>query len=154
MNLFTHSIAEITVTYNNRIKNADRPKVSSSGDAFNIMQSYVLDAGHQISHREYFYVMLLNRSNRVLGISTISMGGMSGTVADPKIIFQLALKAVASSVILVHNHPSGNTQPSETDLRLTRKLKNAGQFLDLPVLDHLILTPEDGYLSMADQGLL
>ncbi|MEN8249870.1 MAG: JAB domain-containing protein [Bacteroidota bacterium] len=82
------------------------------------------------------------------------MGGMSGTIADPKIIFQTALKASAASVILCHNHPSGNTKPSESDIRLTQKIKKAGSFLDLPALDHIIITEDSGYFSFADEGLL
>ena len=80
-------------------------------------------------------------------------GGISGTVADPKVIFQVALKANASSVILCHNHPSGNTKPSDNDIQLTKKLKKAGEFLELNVLDHLIITP-DSYFSFADESLL
>ena len=102
---------------------------------------------------EEFMVLCLNRANRVLGYARISSGGISGTIADPKIIFQVALKSNASSIILAHNHPSGNKQPSEADIRLTRKMKDAGVLLDLPVLDHLILTSE-GYHSFADEGLL
>ena len=111
------------------------------------------DGNLQIEHREYFFILLLNRANKVLGVSTVSMGGMSGTVADPKIIFQTALKVSAASVILCHNHPSGNIKPSESDIRLTQKIKKAGSFLDLPCLDHIILT-EDSYFSFADEGML
>jgi DNA repair protein RadC len=102
---------------------------------------------------EEFLVLCLNRANRILGWAKISQGGLSGTVADPKVIFQVALKSNACSIILAHNHPSGNVQPSEADIQLTRKLKDAGVLLDLPVLDHLILTSE-GYYSFADEGLL
>ena len=102
---------------------------------------------------EEFSVLVLNRANRVLGYARISQGGLSGTVADPKVIFQIALKSNSCSIIIAHNHPSGNTQPSEADIQLTRKLKDAGAVLDLPVLDHLILTSE-GYYSFADEGLL
>jgi DNA repair protein RadC len=106
-----------------------------------------------LEYRESFAILLLNRANRVLGIANISSGGLSGTVADPKVIFQQALKANASSIILLHNHPSGNTQPSEADITLTRKMKECGKFLDLPVLDHLIVTT-DGYYSFAYEGLI
>lgn len=102
---------------------------------------------------EEFKVLLLTRSNQVIGIVPISQGGISGTVADPKLIFAAALKSSASSLILAHNHPSGNLKPSEADIRLTRKMKEAGQFLDLPVRDHIILTQE-GHFSFADEGLL
>ena len=92
-------------------------------------------------------VLCLNRANKVLGWAKIGQGGISGTVADPKVIFQIALKANASSIILAHNHPS------EADNKLTRKIKNAGELLDLPVLDHIILI-DDGYYSFADEGNL
>lgn len=86
--------------------------------------------------------MLLNRMNKVLGIYLISVGGFAGTVCDPKVVFQAALKTNASSIILAHNHPSGNLKPSDADLQLTEKLKKGGKLLDIAVLDHLILTEE------------
>ena len=97
--------------------------------------------------------MLLNRANRVIGISDISSGGVAGTVADPKVIFVIALKANASSIILTHNHPSGNLNLSQQDISLTNRLKQAGEFLQIDVLDHMIIT-RDGYYSFADQGLM
>ena len=102
---------------------------------------------------EEFVILCLNRANKVLGYSKISQGGLSGTVADPKVIFQVALKSNASSIILCHNHPSGNTKPSDNDIQLTKKLKKAGEFLELNVLDHLIIT-SDAYFSFADESLL
>jgi DNA repair protein RadC len=102
---------------------------------------------------EEFFVLLLNRSNKVIGWSKVSMGGMNGTVADPKTIFQVALKANASHIVIAHNHPSGNLEPSQADISLTQKMKESGNFLDLPVLDHLILSTES-YYSFADDGKL
>ena len=102
---------------------------------------------------EQFKVMLLNRAGKILGIVEISTGGFSGTVADPKVIFGIALKAGASSIILAHNHPSGNLKPSEADKHLTSKICGAGNFLDIAVFDHLIITSE-GYLSLLDEGLM
>lgn len=102
---------------------------------------------------EEFVILVLNCANRVLGYARISSGGISGTVADPKVIFQIALKSNGSSLILCHNHPSLNLQPSEADIHLTRKLKEAGLMLDLPVLDHLIVSSE-GFYSFADEGLM
>ena len=104
-----------------------------------------------IQYKEYFYIMLLSRANKVLVIPRVSEGGLAGTVVDPKVIFQLALKGNAASIILCHNHPSGNLNPSIEDVRLTKKLKDEGKLLDLPVLDHLIITM-DSYYSLADQG--
>lgn len=97
--------------------------------------------------------MILNRAQKVLGICEISQGGSSGTVADPKIIFALALKANASGIIVSHNHPSGNLRPSQADIDLTKKLKEGGKFLELQLLDHVIVTSE-GYYSFADEGLV
>ena len=102
--------------------------------------------------QEQVEIVLLNRANKVLGISEVSTGGFSGTVADPKVIFSIALKACASSIIL-HNHPSGNLKPSQADLNLTKKIKNGGELLDIAVLDHIILTA-DSYFSFADEGLI
>ncbi|HOX77703.1 MAG TPA: JAB domain-containing protein [Bacteroidales bacterium] len=107
----------------------------------------------RLEHIEEFVVICLNRANRMLGWAKISSGGLSGTVADPKVIFQIALKSNASSIILAHNHPSGSLQSSEMDIRLTRKNKEAGLMLDLQALDHIILTTE-GYYSFAEEGCL
>lgn len=104
-------------------------------------------------HRESFYALLLDRSNKLLGYLLVSVGGLTGTVVDPRIIFQTALKANSCGVILGHNHPSGNPRPSETDIRLTRKLMEAGKLLDIQVLDHLILIP-GGFTSLANEGML
>jgi DNA repair protein RadC len=125
-----------------------RDKVAGSRDVFELFHGELADAQY-----ESFWVLLLNRANRVIRKVNISEGGISGTVADPKKIFKMSLDHNASSLILCHNHPSGNTQPSEADIRLTRKLKEAGLLLDLPVLDHLILGG-DGYFSFADEGMI
>jgi len=126
----------------------DRKKVSSSQDAFEFFRPLLRDSAY-----EEFWIMLLNRGNKILKSICISQGGLSGTVADPKKIFKMALEQYASSMILCHNHPSGNIRPSESDIRLTQKLKKAGSFLDLPVIDHIIVG-EDSYFSFADEGLL
>ena len=122
--------------------------ISCSRDAFDIIQSTLAD----ISYEE-FWILLLNRANKVIRKVNISEGGFSGTVADPKKIFKLALEFSACGIILCHNHPSGNIKPSDADIQLTRKLKEAGAHLDLPILDHLIIGDEK-YLSFADDGLL
>lgn len=133
-----------------RRKEAEQPKIikiTSSKSAFEIMHPYLQDLPH-----EEFWIILLNRANQLIKPIAISQGGVSGTVADPKIIFKFALEALASSIILVHNHPSGNKKPSQADIKLTQKLKQAGAILEIPVLDHLIYT-DSSYLSMADEGL-
>ena len=143
---------EISCNYKPARKQSDLPKICGSQDSYEHLK-LIYDKDMRISYNESFVILLLNRANRLLGYSGISQGGISGTVADPKLIFQHALKGCASSIILCHNHPSGNTQPSEADIQLTRKLKECGIFLDLPVLDHLIIA-EDKYFSFADEGLL
>ena len=102
---------------------------------------------------EEFWIILLNRANQVMKCERISSGGVSGTVADPKMIFKVALENLSSAIILAHNHPSGNLTPSQADKDLTKKLKQAGSYLDVPVLDHVIFT-DNGYLSFADEGIM
>jgi DNA repair protein RadC len=99
--------------------------------------------------RECFYALFLNRANKALGYYLVSIGGTTGTVVDIRTIFQAALKANACSFILAHNHPSSNPKPSDADLQVTNKARDAGKFLDIALLDHLILLP-DGYYSMTD----
>jgi DNA repair protein RadC len=102
---------------------------------------------------EEFKILLLNRAGRVIGCYEVSFGGFAGTVADPKVIFAVALKSCASSIVLAHNHPSGNLKPSQSDINLTQKLIQAGKYLEINVLDHIILTRE-GYYSFADEGMM
>ena len=123
-------------------------KITSSRDAFEELRSCLQD-----KHHEEFWILLLNRANRVLRKHQISQGGVAGTVADPKIIYKVALDELASGIILAHNHPSGNLTASQADLDLTKKLREAGIMLEIQVLDHLILAG-DKYLSFADEGLL
>ncbi|MEM6846101.1 MAG: JAB domain-containing protein [Bacteroidota bacterium] len=151
--LFPSRIAEIRVSYsrNGKLPDVQRHKVSSSEDAADAFRLKWKKG--QLQYCEQFKIMLLDRSNRILGIHTLSTGGQSGTCADPKHIFAVALKANSASIVLCHNHPSSNLKPSEADCQLTRKLKEAGKFLDLPILDHIILT-QDAYFSFADDGIL
>lgn len=144
MNLF--SFNEVTVSYNKKWKG---PRITSSKDAFDLL----LPNWDRIDYEESFYVILLTRGNTVLGVSKISIGSVSGTVADPKKIFQIALAANAAAIILCHNHPSGDLRPSSNDNLVTKKCQEAGKFLELPVLDHLILS-SDSYFSYADEGML
>ncbi len=125
-----------------------RQTISSSREVFELMHPLIGD----ISYEE-FWIITMNRGNMVKRTVCISEGGVSGTVADPKKIFKLALEDNASSIILCHNHPSGLIKPSENDISITKKCKESGAFLDLPVLDHLIIG-NDGYFSFADEGLL
>ena len=126
----------------------EKPKIGSSGDAFEIVKGDLIDLPH-----EEFWVLLLNRANRVIKKKRISEGGVSGTVADPKIIFKMALEELASGIIVAHNHPSGNLRASQQDIDLTKKLKEAGKFLEIQLLDHLIVANQK-YFSFADEGLI
>ena len=142
-------LAEIEIIYRPKVKPSEMPKVVTSGEAYMVL----LQAFPSLEYREYFYILCLNRNNRVLGYSQISVGGLSGTIADIRIIMQTALKANACSIIIAHNHPSGNLEPSDADKQITMKLRDAGKILDIPVLDHVILTSET-YFSFADEGLI
>jgi len=146
-----NQIAEVELIYRSKVKASDRPKITRSNDAYELFMKYWNE--NKLEFVEQFKVMLLNKANRVLGICEISTGGISGTVADPKLIFMAALKSNASFIVIAHNHPSGNLKPSRQDEELTGKIKEGGKFLDLPLLDHLIITDE-GFFSFADEGLL
>lgn len=144
-------IAEVKLSYITNFKASDRIQVTSSHDSYKLFrESWDKET---IEFYEEFKLMLLNRSNKVLGIARLSQGGISGTVTDIRIILQYALKANASAIILCHNHPSGNLQPSEADLKITGKVKEAAMIHDINMLDHLIIT-NDGYYSLADDGFI
>lgn len=132
----------------NGVPSQQQKQIGTSIDVYRIMQQYLSDETH-----EQFWILLLNRANKVIKPVIISKGGVSGTVADPKIIFNAALRDMASGIILCHNHPSGNIKPSEADIRLTQKLAHAGNILDIPVLDHVIISREL-YFSFADEGMM
>jgi DNA repair protein RadC len=125
-----------------------KPKITCSEDSYAILSASMEDL-----HTEVFKVILLNRNNRVIKISTISEGGVAGTVVDPKVIFKDAIDNLASAIILSHNHPSGNLKPSQADINITKKLVEAGSFLEIRVLDHVIIS-ELGYYSFADEGMM
>jgi DNA repair protein RadC len=130
------------------LESEEKPKIGSSKDAYDLLKAELLDIPH-----EEFWILLLNRANRVVKKNQISQGGVAGTVADPKIIFKMALEELASGIILAHNHPSGNLNASQADIDLTKKLKEAGKLLEVQVLDHLIIAGQR-YFSFADEGLL
>jgi DNA repair protein RadC len=126
----------------------EKPKITTSADAALIFKPLLSDLPH-----EEFWVLFLNRNNLVLDKMMVSKGGLTGTIIDVRIILKTALEKLACSLILCHNHPSGNLNPSEPDKEITRKLKEAGKHMDIPVLDHLIIA-NDAYFSFADEGLL
>jgi len=130
------------------VRSKEKEMITSSQSAFECIAPQLLDLPH-----EEFWIILLNRANRFIEIHNVSKGGVSGTVADAKLIFKAALNKLASSIILCHNHPSGNLKPSRADLQLTEKLVKGGKNLDIAVLDHLILG-NNSYFSFADEGLI
>lgn len=147
-----NAISEIEVTYKNQYPIEKRVQFKSSGDVFKMLWS--VWNKDLIAYQEAFVILLLNRANRVMGYRWISFGGLSATIVDVRHIFAVALKCNASSIVLAHNHPSGNAYPSQADLNITRKLKEAGELLDINIIDHLIITPEQTYYSFADEGVL
>lgn len=144
-------VAEIELTYKTRQKVSLLPKIITSKDAYKVLlDDWDMD---KIEFVEQFKVLLLNRANRVLGVFIVSTGGVTSTIADPKIIFSAAIKSNACSIVLAHNHSSSNTKPSQEDINLTRKIKEGGDLLDIKILDHVIVTL-DSYYSFADEGML
>jgi DNA repair protein RadC len=143
-------VSEVGLTYQSKVKTSESPVIRSSATAEAILRQNWSD---DIELCETFNILLLNRANRVKGITTISKGGVTGTVVDAKLVFAAALKTMSCAIILAHNHPSGNLKASQADCDITRKLKEAAKLLDIDVLDHLILTSE-GYMSFADDGLI
>lgn len=134
---------------------SERIKIQSSRDIFDVMKKVF--NSDSIDWVESFVIVCLNRANKPIGFYKISLGGVSGTVAHPKVIFQTALLCNASGIIVAHNHPSGNLTASQSDIALTKKLKEAGKVLEIQVLDHLIITgggETNKYFSFADEGLL
>jgi DNA repair protein RadC len=124
------------------------PKITSSKAVFNIMQPIIGELQH-----EEFWIIFLNNSNKVLYKQQSSKGGLTGTLVDVRLVFNKAIELYATAIILCHNHPSGKLQPSNADKLITSKLKNAGETLDIKVLDHLIIT-ENAYFSFADENLM
>ena len=144
-----NTIAEIQVSYSTMDTHKD--KICSGNDAFNV----ILGSWNQgtIELQEEFKVLLLNRANEVLGLYPMSKGGVAGTVVDVKLVFAVALKCNATSIVIAHNHPSGNLKPSEADINLTNKIKKCSEFLDINLLDHLIIT-KNGFYSFVENNLL
>ncbi|WP_298342219.1 JAB domain-containing protein [uncultured Algibacter sp.] len=143
------NISEIQVSYTNA--NKERLQIKNSIDSHRLFFSCW--SMKTIELQEEAKVLLLNRNNQVLGVYPLSKGGVSGTVIDAKLVFGVALKCSASNIIIAHNHPSGNLKPSEADKNITKKLIEAGKFLDIKLLDHLIIT-RSAYFSFADELLM
>jgi len=145
-----YQVSEVALTYKNKVKPTDRPQITSSKTAYDVL---LFNWSDQIEYQEEFNVLLLNRANRVIGFYNVSKGGQASTIVDAKVIFAAALKSSSSYLVLAHNHPSLNLQPSLADIELTKKLVEGAKLLDLKIIDHLIVTPYS-YYSFADEGKL
>lgn len=148
----TPNCGEVLVKYKTTVPRIDFFKVKSSTDATKYFRSKMF-CEDMINFREEMGMIMLNRSNKVIGWCRLSIGGISGTSCDPKIVFFHALHLGASAIILAHNHPSGNLKPSNADLDLTRKITEGAKFFEIKILDHLILT-DTSFCSFADEGLM
>lgn len=126
----------------------DKQKITTSREVFEVFHPLLADLPH-----EEFWIILLNRSNKIIEKLRISQGGISGTVTDVRLIMKTGIEKLASTLILCHNHPSGNTKPSDADISITQKIKEAGTIMDITLLDHIIIT-DGSYYSFADEGLL
>ena len=144
-------VAEVKVIYQSKLPFTYHPRVNSSNDAEKFFR---INWGDDIELVEEFNVLFLNRANYVKGILRLSRGGLTGTVADPRILFATALKGLAVGIIAGHNHPSGSIKPSSQDIELTKKIKEIGRFHEIILIDHLILSPHSGFYSFADEGML
>ena len=142
-------LTEIFISYKNQ--NPDAVKVSSSKDVYNFILNHWDDNTLEI--QENVKMLLLNSSNTVLGVYDVSKGGINSTVIDLRLVLSVALKCLATSIILVHNHPSGNINPSEQDREFTKKVQSACKFLEIQLFDHIIITRYD-YFSFADNGYI
>ena len=141
---------KIRIVYSKNQKASDRAKIVSSRDVYYWFKRLW---SSQMQTREEMYALFLNRNNRILGYHILSSGGITGTVVDSRLLFAVALKSLATNIIIAHNHPSGNLNPSPEDIELTKKIKETGNLMDITLLDHLIIT-KDSYYSFADEGEL
>ncbi len=146
------SLAEVTLSYVNKGMVKDRPKITSSEDVYRIAMQ-VMDQ-NIIAMQEQFLAIYLNRSNRVIGTKVHFIGGLSSVIVDLKVIAATAIGLMASTVVVCHNHPSGNLDPSEQDKRITARLKEGLALFDINLVDHLIVGPDGERLSFLEQGML
>lgn len=145
----TAKFEEVQLVYKSKVKASDRIRITSSSDVYSILkQNWDLS---QIELLEECKLLMMDNSLRVMSIASISKGGMTGTVVDPRIVFSIALKRRAHRIIVAHNHPTGNLKPSQADLNLTEQLWKIGELMNIRLDDHLIITSED-YYSMSDEG--
>lgn len=145
-------VCEVTISYKPKVKAANRYIIHSSVDAYRLLMQQAFKP-ETVEYKEFLKLVLLNKSNRVLGIATISEGGMDSTIVDVRLVLQTALLAHSTAIILAHNHPSGGLAPSGHDDGITRRVKEAARMVDIVLHDHLIVA-EEGYYSYKDEGRL
>lgn len=145
------TVAEIEVSYSSKFKISELPTITDAKSAYQIFLEKWDKS--KLGFVEQFKVLFLNRGNRVLGISILSTGGMTGTIVDARVLFAAALKCNACGIIIAHNHPSGRLWPSDSDRIFTRRIRDAGKLLDIRLIDHLIVTAE-GFYSFEEEGAL
>jgi len=151
MNTSSNFINEISISYSKKQFNSKT--VNTSQIAHEASREIFECCNCQIELKEYFFIVLLNRANQIIGYHKLSEGGICGTVVDIRLAFATALKGLASAMILVHNHPSGNLTASHQDISITNRFREVGKLMDIQIFDHIILT-DAGYLSFADEGLI
>ena len=144
-------VAEVEIVYKSNVKPSERPVIKSSKDAYGILSNYYNT--NILELQEQFCVLYLNNAKKAIAVNMHSTGGITGTVADIRLILVTALKLAASGLIISHSHPSGNLSPSRQDEAITNKIKNAAQLMDIALLDHIIISSEN-YYSMSDNGII
>jgi len=147
-----YKVNEIKVSYQEKLATLHSEHIKSSEDAAKLLFDYW--DKDTIGLHESFKILMLNNSNKVKGIYELSSGGITGTIVDVRLLFAVVLKSISVGIILVHNHPSGKLKPSQSDINLTKKIKTASEYLDINLLDHLVLAPNGSYFSFSDNGLL
>ena len=141
-----YKAAEVKLTYKSKVKASERIQIKNAGEAAELLfQTWDMTT---IEHIEEVKMILLNRANRVLGVASISRGGLSGSIMDTRVIMQYAIKTNASAVILAHNHPSGSLEPSEADKKITKRVRDVLELVDINLLDHLILNKDEKYATI------
>lgn len=150
--IMEHQVNEIQISYREKLSTLQSNSITNSNDVAQLLfKNWDSDT---IGLNECFKILLLNQSNKVKGIFPLSIGGITGTLVDIRILFAIILKTLSVGIILAHNHPSGQLRASEQDRQLTQKIKQAAQLFDVKVLDHIILAPDGSYFSFADHGLM
>lgn len=147
-----NNLGEVDVVYRYDSSMENRPYIKDADDALNVLRGLYIE--EKLGVQEQFVVVFLNRANQVIGSSNLFLGGLTGTIVDTRIVLAMALKLLASSILISHNHPSGKLQPSEEDKIITSKMKAALEFMDIKLLDHIIISPTFSYVSFVNDGYI